>query len=140
MFLFCLYNSNNYRNSKKKIMKRIVRLFLLKFNLFYQSSFDTSFSLKLKLRFGKKKAFGIHRLKTLAPVHRSNNISKCSYSSSYFLPYRLDCLIQSWCQGKMSYFTDFVLPRKFSNDSERRAQVSISFSLQLTIAGFILFI
>ena len=40
----------------------------------------------------------------------------------------------------MSYFTDFVLPRKFSNDSERRAQVSISFSLQLTIAGFTLFI
>ena len=40
----------------------------------------------------------------------------------------------------MSYFTDFVLPRKFSNDSERRAQVSISFSLQLTIAGLTLFI
>ena len=35
---------------------------------------------------------------------------------------------------------DFVLPRKLSNDSERRAQVSTSFSLQSTIAGFTLFI
>ena len=35
---------------------------------------------------------------------------------------------------------DFVLPRKLSNDSKRRAQVSTSFSPQSTIAGFTLFI
>ena len=45
----------------------------------------------------KNNDFGLHRLKTLAPVHRSNNISKCSYSSSYFLSCRLQCFIQSWC-------------------------------------------
>ena len=40
-------------------------------------------------------------------------------------------------QKKLSY--DFVLPRKLSNDSERRAQVSTSFSLQSSIVGFTLF-
>ena len=35
---------------------------------------------------------------------------------------------------------DFVLPRKLSNDSKRRAQVSTSFSPQSTIAGFTMFI
>ena len=34
----------------------------------------------------------------------------------------------------------FFLPRKFSNESERRAQVSTSFFLQLTIAGITLLI
>ena len=42
------------------------------------------------------------------------------------------------------YFVDImtyvVLPRKFSNEGERRAQVSTFFSLQLITAGFILFI
>ena len=40
---------------------------------------------------------------------------------------------------KRSYLTDFVLLRKFSNDSERRAQVSTSFSPLSTVAGFTLF-
>ena len=40
-------------------------------------------------------------------------------------------------EKKLSY--EFFLPRKFSNDSGRRGQVSTSFSLQLTIAGFTLF-
>ena len=34
----------------------------------------------------------------------------------------------------------FFLPRKFSNDGERQAQVSTFFSLQLTIEGFTLLI
>ena len=70
---------------------------------------------------------GIHRLKTLAPVHRSSNIWWFSCSSSYFLSYRLDCVMLSWCYGKRSYLTYFVLPWKFSNDGERCAQVSIFF-------------
>ena len=37
-----------------------------------------------------------------------------------FLVLSFESLIQSWCYGK----TYFVLPRKFSNDGERRAQVS----------------
>ena len=41
-------------------------------------------------------------------------------------------------EKKLSY--KFFLPRKFSNESERRAQVSISFFLQLTIAGITLLI
>ena len=40
-------------------------------------------------------------------------------------------------EKKLSY--GFFLPRKLSNDSERRAQVSTSFSLQSTIPGFTLF-
>ena len=36
--------------------------------------------------------------------------------------------------------TDFVLPRKLSNDSERRAQVSTCSSLRSTIAGSTLII
>ena len=35
---------------------------------------------------------------------------------------------------------NFVLPSKFSNDSERRGQVSTSFYLQLSIAGYTLYI
>ena len=35
---------------------------------------------------------------------------------------------------------NFVLPKKLSNDSERRAQVSTSVSRQSTIARFTLFI
>ena len=34
----------------------------------------------------------------------------------YFFSYGSECLIQSWCQGKRSYLTDFVLPRKLSNN------------------------
>ena len=64
-----------------------------------------------------------HRLKTLALVHRSHNISKCSYSSWYFLSYGSECLIQSWYQGKKSYLTDFILPRKLSNNSKWRAGI-----------------
>ena len=71
---------------------------------------------------------GIHCVKTLAPVHRSSNISKCSYSPRYFLFCLLEWLIQSWCYGKRSYLTESVLPRKFSNDSERREKVSIILS------------
>ena len=41
-------------------------------------------------------------------------------------------------EKKLSY--RFFLPRKFSNESERRAQVSTSFFLQLTIAGITLLI
>ena len=57
-----------------------------------------------------------------------------------FLVLSFESLIQSWFFGKRSYLTYFVLPRKFSNDVERRAQVSTVFSLQLIIAGFTLFI
>ena len=42
----------------------------------------------------------------------------------------MEFLILSWCLGKRSHLQDFVLPRKFSNNSEGRAQVSTSFSLQ----------
>ena len=48
-----------------------------------------------------------------------------------FLVLSFESLIQSWCYGKRSYLTYFVLPRKFSNDVERREQVSTIFSLQL---------
>ena len=34
-------------------------------------------------------------LKTLGPVHRSNSISKCSYSSRFLLSYRFECLMLS---------------------------------------------
>ena len=44
-----------------------------------------------------------------------------------FLFLWFESLIQSWCYGKRSYLTYFVLPRKFSNDVERRAQVSTFF-------------
>ena len=57
-----------------------------------------------------------------------------------FLVLSFESLIQSWCYGKRSYLTYFVLPRKFSNDVERRAQVSTFFPLQLIIAGYTLFI
>ena len=52
---------------------------------------------KVKITFRLNNDFGLHRLKTLAPVHRSKNISKCSYSSMYFLACRLECFLQSWC-------------------------------------------
>ena len=61
------------------------------------------------------------------------------FNSTDFMSNRLECLIQSWCNGKTSYLTYFVLPRKFSNDGERQAQVSTFFSLQLIIAGFTLY-
>ena len=44
-----------------------------------------------------------------------------------FLVLSFESLIQSWCYGKRSYLTYFVLPRKFSNDVERREQVSTFF-------------
>ena len=57
-----------------------------------------------------------------------------------FIVLSFESLIQSWCYGKRSYLTYLVLPRKFSSDVERRAQVSTFFPLQLIIAGFTLFI
>ena len=43
-------------------------------------------------------------------------------------------------KGKEVILRIFFLPRKFSNDGERQAQVSTFFSLQLTIEGFTLLI
>ena len=40
-------------------------------------------------------------------------------------------------QGKEVILRIFFLPRKFSNDGERQAQVSTFFSLQLTIEGLL---
>ena len=44
-----------------------------------------------------------------------------------FLILSSESLIQSWCYGKRSNLTYFVLPRKFLNEGERRAQVSTFF-------------
>ena len=45
----------------------------------------------------------------------------------FFLVLSFESLIQSWCYEKRSYLTYFVLPGKFFNDVERRAQVSTFF-------------
>ena len=102
----------NYKGSaKEEEVGRVLSGFSLslrprkKFKLFfYQSSFNTSFSLQ---------------------------VISCPFVWKF---------IQSWCYGKRSYLTYFVLPGKFSNDVERRAQVSTFLSLQLIVAGFTLFI
>ena len=41
-----------------------------------------------------------------------------------------ESLLQSWCYGKISNFTYFGLPGKFSNDVERWAQVLLYFHLK----------
>ena len=109
----------------------------------------SGFSLTLRPR--KIQTLFINRRLILASVYNQNHVSvkqwrwpsitfQCSYSSRHFLACRWQCFIQSWCWWKRSYLTDFVFPRKLSNDSERRAQVSTCSSRRSTIAGSTLII